>query len=112
MRRSSDSTMATGPWHPGWRTLRGLVLLVVVPAWTVPASPIKHHRLAARSDPEIRAWNKFLAGGPAHWSHARPPEITARIHVLMHKSMRSSDPISDLNVEYLMWRRSLDPVRF
>jgi hypothetical protein len=115
MRRDSDCKTERG-LRRGRRRVLWVLLLVGVasgsPCW---ASPIRHHhkiRSASTSNPSIVAWNTFLHGGPTHWARVEPPTIGAEIHRLMNHGLKSANPTSDLNVEYLMWRRSLDPPRF
>jgi hypothetical protein len=76
------------------------------------ASPIRHHRVTSESAPKLPAWQKFLHGGPELWARAQPPEIGTEIHHMMNHGLKSADPMANLNVEYLMWRQSLDPARF
>jgi hypothetical protein len=116
MRRYSDSQKRAEPARAGLRLLRGLVLVPLafgLSGTTAGASPIKHHRVSSAKvvHPET-AWERFLAGGPAHWAKSPSPTMGAGIHHLMHEALKSADPVAHANVEYLMWRRSLDPARF
>jgi hypothetical protein len=93
-----------------------MVIAAVAPAGMASASPIRHHHHPASGssnpNPALAAWQSFLHGGPMLWARVNSPQIGTQIHDLMHKGLKASDPISNLNVDYLMWRRSLDPVRF
>jgi hypothetical protein len=117
------------------------VLFVIGPSGTTAqASPIKHHDAAiknvqghvhehaqaahghahaqaahghAHAQAETATgWNNYLAGGPLYWAKADPPVITGQIRALMHEALKSADAVANPNVEYLLWRRSLDPSRF
>jgi hypothetical protein len=106
------------------------VLFVLGPSGTTAqASPIKHHDAAIMHvQGHVHAhaqaahghalahtasgWNNYLAGGPLYWAKADPPVITGQIRALMHEALKSADPVANPNVEYLLWRRSLDPSRF
>lgn len=91
-----------GPSH--WRrwAKRALVAGVLAlstssPAW---ASPIQTR------------WDNFLAGGTSEWASISPPPITARIKRDIAQAVASPDPTSNVWVQYLHWRRDLNPARF
>jgi hypothetical protein len=96
----------------GRRILVGLFLVGAIPAGTARSGPIQHRQATTQGNPAFTAWNRFLAGGETEWEHHAPPKITAQIHVLMNRALNSADPTANANVQYLMWRRDLDPARF
>jgi hypothetical protein len=53
-------------------------------------------------------WARFLAGGPALWSVVRSPKIPSGLVLAMQNGELVETPF----VEYLLWRRSLNPARF
>src|SRR4051794_35553461 len=112
MKRYSDRRMGTELSRSRRRTLWGLVLLAMVSARTAQANPIRHHQVSSRSTQELRAWNNFIAGGQSLWAGARTPKISDRIRALLVRSVQGADPSSDPNVQYLLWRQSLNPARF
>src|SRR5258708_38258805 len=57
-------------------------------------------------------WTSFLEGGKAEWTTTSPPPITLRIKEEMVEALASASPTSTLFVQYLEWRRDLDPARF
>ena len=61
--------------------------------------------------PKLPVWHEFLEGGPEHWLCAASFKIGTEIHHIMNHALESADPTSNMNVEYLMWRQSLDPPR-
>jgi hypothetical protein len=89
-----------------------LVLCVAAPRGMIEASPIRHHQVSSESAPKHSAWNTFLVGGPMMWAHVHPPKITLGIREIMDHALASADPTSNMNVEYLLWRESLNPRRF
>jgi len=111
MRRNSDNPNEKR-FRRDRRTLLVLVLCVAASAGMAEASPIRHHQISSESAPKPSAWNEFLDGGPELWASAQPPTIGTEIHHIMNHALKSADPTANLNVEYLMWRQSLDPVRF
>jgi hypothetical protein len=60
----------------------------------------------------VTEWNNFLAGGESEWSTTPPPPITLTIKIEMVQALESSDPLGTPMVQYLEWRRNLDPARF
>jgi hypothetical protein len=54
------------------------------------------------------AWQKFLAGGPALWAVESPPPFPSHIRLATDNGLIVETPF----VEYLIWRRDLDPARF
>lgn len=94
-------------------------LLLVLAANPAGASPIRSrhdHRpthaqpiRATRAQPGLgAAWSRFLAAGPTHWSTARPPGIPSGLHLVTTGGQLVETPF----VDYLFWRRSLNPARF
>jgi hypothetical protein len=105
--------------HEGRRLLR--VVIVVVATATdaggrmglpVQAAPIKHHHVAEKGQTHRTGWQKFLDGGAAHWQKADPPKIDLHIRELMDKALHGPHAASTRNVQYLEWRRALNPARF
>lgn len=110
MRRNSES-LNKKRFRRERRTLLVLVLWAAA-AGMAEASPIRHRQISSESAPKLPAWHEFLTGGPEHWSRDQPPKIGTEIHHIMNRALKSADPTSNMNVEYLMWRQSLDPPRF
>jgi hypothetical protein len=108
--------MRTGRMREGRRILRIVVVLAAGAAGPtgrpVQAAPIKHHHVAEKGQTHRTGWQKFLDGGAAHWSKADPPTIDLHIRVLMDKALHSPHAATNRNVQYLEWRRSLNPARF
>ncbi len=75
----------------------------------VAASPIRHQSQAQKIQTE---WNNFLAGGPTLWGTRHAPPITALIKRESHADLATADPLSLPMVQYLEWRRDLNPARF
>jgi hypothetical protein len=111
MTRNSDSSNEE-LFRRGCRTLSVLALCMTASTEMAQASPIRHHQISSVSTAELPAWHEFLESGPEHWSRVQSPKIGTEIHHIMNHALKSADPTSSLNVEYLMWRQSLDPARF
>ena len=75
------------------------------------ASPIRSHHLIVVNNAQSLgpAWARFLAGGVSLWEIARPPRFPSGL-VLPTNSKGTL--VDTPFVEYLHWRRSLDPARF
>jgi hypothetical protein len=120
MRRYSDSTKGTGPGRRGGEALGRPFLAVLVclvamdpSRTTAEASPIKHHHVSAHSAPKATgAWESYLEKGPAYWSKSAEPNIDAHVRAVMAKALKGADPTENPNVQYLLWRRSLNATRF
>jgi hypothetical protein len=63
----------------------------------------------------FEAWTQFLAGGTQTWSTTHAPTFTAAIRSTIWQLLKTDTPAEALSnpmIEYLEWRRSLDPTRF
>jgi hypothetical protein len=61
------------------------------------------------------AWTSFLAGGPQTWATTPAPAFTPAIESAIWQVLNTdtaAQAISNPMIEYLEWRRSLDPTRF
>jgi hypothetical protein len=81
--------------------------LVGLSASSAGASPIHAFRVAT---PDVLgpAWAQFLAGGPTLWADATPPSLPTGLILPYQNGALVETPF----VDYLVWRRSLDPARF
>ena len=90
--------------------LAATVLLVFCPPG--PASAIRSHRHHATSfrteDSLGSAWNHFLIGGPTLWASVRSPRFPSNVLL----ARRNGNLLETPFVDYLFWRRSLNPARF
>jgi hypothetical protein len=51
-------------------------------------------------------------GGPSVWASVPHPPITAAIRAEIWKDVRTDPGGSDLMIQFLLWKQSLDPTRF
>lgn len=74
------------------------------------AGPIRgHHLHRVHAESTLGpAWGRFLSGGPALWAVARSPRIPSGSTLLSQNGRLVETPF----VDYLLWRRSLNPARF
>jgi hypothetical protein len=93
-----------------------LLLVFGLSRTTAEASPIKHHAVSARSSSGVQVWDEFVAQGPSYWARVHHPTMSAQTSQTMHQvwkqELNSADPASYPNIQYLLWRRALDPSRF
>src|SRR5262249_9114821 len=79
---------------------------------------IKHHQKQAHSTGagHIQAWDAYITQGPMHWAKTHAPRLSGQgvkqIHQLWNRELKSSDPASHPDIQYLLWRRNLAPARF
>src|SRR5262245_16096770 len=106
MRRNSDSVQSARRKHErgGVRILSVLFVLAVASPGLALANPIKHQNHTAsahKGRPALPAWHAFLMKGPGYWARNQPPEINNAVHQVMNRALKSADPLSTLNVQYL-----------
>ncbi len=61
------------------------------------------------------AWTNFLAGGPQTWATTHAPAFTPAVRSTIWQVLKTdteAQSIANPMIEYLEWRRSLDPTRF
>jgi hypothetical protein len=119
MQQNFDRTWVARPVHGAMRTPWGRILVLLVlglSGMTAEASPIKRHAHLAGSPGSVRVWEEFVAKGPSYWAQVDPPEMSSQTSRAMHhlwaKEFKSADPAWYPEIQYLLWRRALDPVRF
>ena len=106
--------------HPGpFPPLRSWLGVVLLGAWTTSsaqASPLRsqqvHSRQVRSRSGDLSQWTNYVATGPGVWSTVQAPPVTLRVREAIAQALQSPNPTGNSSVEYLMWRRSLDPSRF
>jgi hypothetical protein len=93
-----------------------VVLVLGISRMAAEASPIKHHTVLAGRPGSVQLWTEFVAQGPAYWARVHHPTMSAQTSQTMHRvwrqELKSADPTAYPEIQYLLWRRSLDPARF
>jgi len=92
--------------------LAGALILGVLP---LQAATTKKFVLSASEVKTFKAWTNFLADGTQTWSTTHAPPITPAIKSTIWDVLKTdtvAEAISNPMIEYLEWRRSLDPSRF
>ncbi|WP_422926896.1 PEP-CTERM sorting domain-containing protein [Singulisphaera sp. PoT] len=84
---------------------------------TVQASPIRTRaNISAQSSvvglPGLRAWVNFLNAGQQLWSEVKSPPVTLAVRKIMAQALSQANAASSPWVQYLTWRRDLNPTRF
>jgi hypothetical protein len=64
------------------------------------------------ASPIYRTWSQYLLGGPSVWEKVPHPPVTKAIEAEIWRDIRSDPGGSDLMVQFLLWKQSLDPPRF
>jgi hypothetical protein len=92
------------------------VLVLGLSRMTAEASPIKHHAVSDRIAGSVQVWEEFVARGPSYWARVHAPSMSSQTSQTMHQvwrqELKSADPTAYANIQYLLWRRALDPARF
>ena len=92
--------------------LTGVLLFGMQP---LQAAAIKKLVLTSSEARTFEAWTKFLAGGTQTWSTTHDPPFSPAIESTIWQVLNTDTPAQALSnpmIEYLEWRRSLDPTRF
>jgi hypothetical protein len=92
----------------GLSTLLGLALLGSN-GTTASASPIRSYGIVVTNIDSLGpAWARFLSFGPEFWENHAPPPFPSGLILPTQNGLLVETPF----VEYLLWRRNLDPARF
>ena len=92
--------------------LTGALILGVQP---LQAATTKRFVLTPAEAKTFEAWTKFLAEGTPTWSTTHAPAFTPAIRRTIWQVLKTDTEaqlVSNPMIEYLEWRRSLDPTRF
>jgi PEP-CTERM motif len=92
--------------------LTGALLIGMQP---LQAAATKKLVLTPSEAQTFEAWTQFLAGGTQTWSTTHAPAFTPAIESTIWQVLKTdteAQAISNPMIEYLEWRRSLDPTRF
>ncbi|MGO9601608.1 MAG: hypothetical protein ACLP7Q_26840 [Isosphaeraceae bacterium] len=79
------------------------------------AATIKEDSLARREAKAFASWTPFLSAGVHTWATRHAPAFSPAVESTIWTLLKSdsrSQAIGDPMIEYLLWRRSLDPTRF
>jgi hypothetical protein len=106
------------------RTGRGrisvsLLLFTLGAGWlgaeTAEAAAAKKLVLTPSDKQVFVAWTNFLSAGPSTWSAKHAPAFTPAINTTIWQVLKTDTQAQSLAnpmIDYLLWRRSLDPHRF
>src|SRR4051794_36474959 len=112
MTPSSNDKMGSQRLRREWIPL-GAALLLIFPALPAQATPIRHQSVTHPALPrDLHAWVNFLGGGESLWARKHAPPVTAHVRQLIAQELSTTNPASTLMVQYLTWRRDLNPQRF
>lgn len=81
----------------------------------VEAATTKRLTVTPANEKVFVAWTHFLADGETTWSHKAAPVFTPAIRSTIWQVLKTDSQAQSLNnpmIDYLLWRRSLDPQRF
>ena len=92
-----------------WRALAvaSLGLLLMTPAQASAIHSNAHWKLRTETSLGPQ-WQRFLAGGPSLWATTRAPAFPSGLVLATSNGL----PVETPFVDYLLWRRALDPTRF
>lgn len=81
----------------------------------VGAATAKRYRLPASEVPTFKAWTRYLSSGPTVWNRSTAPSFTPAIRGTIWQVLKTdtqAQALANPMIDYLLWRRSLNPVRF
>jgi hypothetical protein len=102
---------------PRW----SLALVALAFAWVLAghrsavAATVNNSSLTSRDAKAFASWTYFLSGGVHRWATTRAPAFTPAVRSTIWTLLRSdsqSQALGNPMIEYLLWKRSLDPTRF
>lgn len=64
------------------------------------------------ASPIYSTWSEYLLGGPSVWASVPHPPVTPAIEAEIWQDIKTDPSGSDLMIQYLLWKESLDPTRF
>jgi hypothetical protein len=102
------------------RMLAMVLLGAAVP--TMAARGAVAHRALARGNgfatgraSAFLAWDRYLTAGPQIWTRSKAPSFTPAVRGAIWDAVRNDSQAQSLAnpmIDYLLWRRSLNPMRF
>jgi len=64
------------------------------------------------ASPIYSTWSEYLMGGPSVWASVPHPPVTPAIEAEIWQDIKTDPGGSNLMVQFLLWKQSLDPTRF
>jgi hypothetical protein len=106
--------------RPGRTRTVGLFLLALLGAGLLGPRPVhgaaaKKFVLTANEARVFQVWTNYLSAGPQVWSSTHAPAFTPAVRSTIWQVLKTDTQAQSLSnpmIDYLLWRRSLDPVRF
>jgi len=92
-----------------------LTSFLIIAIQPVPAATTKKLDLPASEVKTFVAWTDFLSKGTATWSTTHAPAFTPAIRSTIWQVLKTDtqgESLVNPMIDYLEWRRSLDPTRF
>jgi hypothetical protein len=92
----------------------GVLVFGPMLVWCRPAGavPIPHRDHASADVPALEEWSRYLSRGPNFWLRVVHPPITQAIKSSIWESLKTDPGGTEAMVRYLLWKQSLDPLRF
>ena len=95
----------------------GLALLCMGISGSGPArcATVKKFTVPPAEVPVFQAWSKYLTKGPQVWSKTHAPSFTPAIRGTIWQVLKTdvqAESLANPMIDYLLWRQSLNPVRF
>jgi hypothetical protein len=79
------------------------------------AAAVKKYVITPANERVFVAWTNFLSAGPELWSARHAPTFTPAIKSTIWQILKTDtqdQSLANPMIDYLLWRRSLDPKRF
>jgi hypothetical protein len=107
------------PGRYSWTRCHSLGLIVAVLAGSAPgsadAAAVKKYVITPANERVFVAWTKYLSAGPQLWSTKHAPSFTPAITSTIWQILKTDtqgQSLANPMIDYLLWRRGLDPKRF
>jgi hypothetical protein len=79
------------------------------------AAAVKKYVITPANERVFVAWTNFLSAGPQLWSKRHAPSFTPAIQSTIWQILKTDtqgQSLANPMIDYLLWRRALDPKRF
>jgi len=94
------------------KTLAACALAAAVETLPRPADAAPIHHATRAELHAAHSWSSYLLASPSVWSSVHAPAFSPQVRSLIWRQVHATNSTALPMIDYLLWRRSLNPVRF